>query len=99
MMTWGLAALFGVGLTWLLYRRAGGRELLALPLLRWVAITAVAAALLDAPLRRAVPPRPVVALDVSASWIVGGDSSAWRAARTLADFSAGAKLASTSNAA
>lgn len=85
MMTWGLVALLGVGLTWLLYRRAGGRERLALPLLRWVAITAVAAALLDAPLRRAVPPRPVVALDVSASWIVGGDSAAWRAARALAD--------------
>jgi hypothetical protein len=85
MMRWGLAVLLGGGVTWLLYRRAGSRAMVALLLLRWIAVTAVVALLLDAPLRRAVPPRPVVALDVSASWIVGGDASAWQAARALVD--------------
>ncbi|MGA1308372.1 MAG: hypothetical protein ACO31W_00025 [Gemmatimonadaceae bacterium] len=85
MIRWGLAVLLGGGVTWLLYRRAGSRAMVALLLLRWIAITAVVAVLLDAPLRRAVPPRPAVALDVSASWIVGGDASAWRAARALVD--------------
>lgn len=85
MVRWGLAALIGVVLTGVLYRGMGSREAIAFMFLRWVAVTAVAAALLDAPLRRAMPASPVIALDASASWIAGGDESAWRAARDLVD--------------
>ncbi len=85
MMTWGLAALLGVGLTVLLYRGEVPRGAIVLPLLRWVAVTVVVAALLDAPLRRAVAPRPVVALDVSVSWLADDDDAAWRAARAVVD--------------
>ena len=85
MMTWGLAALVGVGLTVLLYRGEVPRGAIVLPLLRWVAVTVVVAALLDAPLRRAVAPRPVVALDVSVSWLADDDDAAWRAARAVVD--------------
>ncbi|MDQ8169508.1 MAG: hypothetical protein P3A29_01800, partial [Gemmatimonadota bacterium] len=84
-MTWGLAALLGVGLTVLLYRGEVPRGAIVLPLLRWVAVTVVVAALLDAPLRRAVAPRPVVALDVSVSWLADDDDAAWRAARAVVD--------------
>ena len=85
MMTWGLAALLGVGLTVLLYRGEVPRGAIVLPLLRWVAVTVVVGALLDAPLRRAVAPRPVVALDVSVSWLADDDDAAWRAARAVVD--------------
>ncbi|MDQ8150307.1 MAG: hypothetical protein P2976_04125 [Gemmatimonadota bacterium] len=85
MMTWGLAALLGVWLTVLLYRGEVPRGAIVLPLLRWVAVTVVVAALLDAPLRRAVAPRPVVALDVSVSWLADDDDAAWRAARAVVD--------------
>jgi len=90
MMTWGLAALIGAVVAGLLYRRDGaagapGRLLVRLlVLLRWVATTAVAAALLNAPLRRARPPAAAVALDVSASWTAGDDVERWQAATMLA---------------
>ncbi|MFM8910244.1 MAG: hypothetical protein ACKOH8_06685, partial [Gemmatimonadota bacterium] len=85
MITWGLAALIGVVLTGVLYRGELSRGTIALPILRWVGVTAVVAALFDAPIRRAVSPRPVVALDVSASWIAGEDDVAWRAAGAIVD--------------
>ncbi|MEY4608920.1 MAG: hypothetical protein RL625_1137 [Gemmatimonadota bacterium] len=85
MMTWGLAALAGTVLTVLLYRRTDLVGAPLLVLLRWSAATAVVAALLDAPVRRAVPPAVVVALDVSASWTAAEDPDRWRAARALAD--------------
>jgi len=85
MLTWGFAALLGVGLTALLYRGAASRGAITLSVLRWVAVTSVSAALLDAPLRRAVSPRPAIALDVSASWIADDEVGAWRAARQLVD--------------
>lgn len=53
--------------------------------LRVVVGTAVTALLLDAPLG---PPRPVppwVGLDVSASWLAGGDSTRWLTARRTVD--------------
>lgn len=85
MITWGLAALIGVVLTGVLYRGELSRGTIALPILRWVGVTAVVAALVDAPIRRAVSPRPVVALDVSASWLAGNDDVAWRTAGAVVD--------------
>ena len=85
MLIWGLAALIGAGLTAVSYPRGEARGALALGVLRWIAATALVGAVLDAPLRRARPAGPVVALDVSASWIVGDDDAAWDAARALAD--------------
>ena len=52
--------------------------------LRAGALTILIAALLDAPAGAANPPPPLAALDVSESWLQGGDSSAWRRALSRA---------------
>ena len=63
--------------------RIGGRASLAAAL-RLVAVLLLVAALLDAPLGRSRPTRPLVALDASASWTRGGDVAAWTEAVRLA---------------
>lgn len=90
MVAWIVAAAGGIALALVLY---GWREspprsrFLAAAVLRAIAFALLLALLLDAPIGRARPPTPVVALDVSASWM-RGDSALWNSAtariRTLA---------------
>src|SRR5688572_31658860 len=88
MAAWLVALLVGALLAALQYARRDGRpatSVLPTALLRGAAATLIAALALDAPAGRARAPAPLVALDASASWLRGGDSAAWRAARdTLA---------------
>jgi hypothetical protein len=83
MLLWLLAATAGIAVAAFAYgwrepRRL--RERVVPALLRAAALTAIIAALLDAPAGRARPPAPLVALDASMSWVRGADSAAWRAA-------------------
>src|SRR5918992_3984091 len=83
MADWLIALLIGAFLAALEYIRRDGRSIvsvLPVALLRGLAATLVAALALDAPAGRARRPAPFVALDVSSSWLRGGDSAGWRAA-------------------
>ena len=83
MSPWILAVLAGLAFAFLQYAgrdlRLGARAILP-AVLRAVAITLLAALLLDAPEGRRKPLATWVALDASASWRRGGDTSAWRRA-------------------
>jgi hypothetical protein len=84
---WILALAIGVLAAWLAYGRARSTSrAYALPLgaLRALAVTVVAALLFGAPMGRARPLAPLIAIDASASWrrAAGDDSSAVRAWRT-----------------
>ncbi|MDQ6887122.1 MAG: hypothetical protein M3068_07475 [Gemmatimonadota bacterium] len=83
MATWTVAAVAGVLLAVLLYGwrepRAVGR-LIPLIGLRALALAMTAALLLDAPAGPARLPAPLVALDVSQSWMRGRDSGGWHRA-------------------
>jgi hypothetical protein len=83
MLAWLLSLLIAATLAWWSYRSpAAGEHLRAwrLASLRAFAWIIMLALLLDAPAgpRRAVP--AIAALDVSASWMRGGDSALWRRA-------------------
>lgn len=83
MAAWLVALLIGAFLAALQYIRRDGRSLasvLPVALLRGLAGTLVAALALDAPAGRARRLAPFLAVDVSSSWLRGGDSAAWRAA-------------------
>lgn len=85
MIAWILSLVAGSALAALTY---GVRGLAAARVpfaLRAVAATAAAAMLLDAPLGPSRPARPWVGLDVSQSWLAGGDSARWTAARRAVD--------------
>ena len=85
MTAWFIAVLVATLLAWAQYGARRHSPASAVPLaLRWLAVLLVVALLLDAPAGRGKPPQPLVALDASASWLKGGDSSAWRAAVALA---------------
>lgn len=87
---WGLALGAGLLVSWIAYpTTAVARYRTALQALRVLAVVLVVALLLDLPIGAARPPAPLVALDVSASWTRGGDSTAWRSALDSAN-SAGA---------
>jgi hypothetical protein len=76
----------GVFLALLSYRWRGssaGKTVL-IALLRALALTLLIALLLDAVAGLPHPVPPIVALDVSESWLRGGDSAAWNAARRQA---------------
>src|SRR5947208_17101103 len=83
MSPWILAVLAGVVFAFLQYvgrdLRLGARAILPAAL-RAVAITLLAALLLDAPAGRRKPLATWVALDASASWGRGGDAAAWKQA-------------------
>ncbi len=86
---WALALGGGLVVAWIAYPASTKQRLRPLLLvLRVVSVVLVAALVLDLPGGVARPPAPLVALDVSASWLRNGDSSAWRRARD----SAGAAL-------
>lgn len=87
---WGLALGAGLLVSWIAYpTTAVARFRTALQALRVLAVVLVVSLLLDLPIGAARPPAPLVALDVSASWTRGGDSTAWRSALDSAN-SAGA---------
>ncbi|MBX6333380.1 MAG: hypothetical protein IRY91_16150, partial [Gemmatimonadaceae bacterium] len=88
MLTWLVAAIAGTAIAvasygWRGARGGGGRSRWRGPLmaLRAAAMTLLLALVLDAPAgpRRALA--PLVALDVSGSWLRGGDTALWRRAR------------------
>jgi hypothetical protein len=87
MLAWLLSLLFAAVLAWWSYRAPAAGEanrvrwLAALRALAWIIVLAL---LLDAPAgpRSAVP--PIAALDASASWLRGGDSTLWRRAVSAA---------------
>jgi hypothetical protein len=85
MSSWALAALAGLVFAFLQYAgrdlRIGARAI-APALLRFAAVTLLAALMLDAPASRRKPLASWVALDASASWRRGGDSAAWSKAWT-----------------
>ncbi|HEY9478440.1 MAG TPA: hypothetical protein VIP79_00055, partial [Gemmatimonadaceae bacterium] len=84
MLTWLVAAVAGVAIAVLLYGRREprrGARGAALIGLRAIAMTLLLALVLDAPSGPSRAPKPLVALDASASWERGGDSSLWRSAR------------------
>lgn len=86
MMIWLAAVVGGVLLALLSYQWRGasaGRILLAASL-RALAFTLLIALLLDAVAGRPRPVAPLVALDVSQSWLRGGDTTAWSTARQQA---------------
>ncbi|HEU4632262.1 MAG TPA: hypothetical protein VFS08_21100 [Gemmatimonadaceae bacterium] len=88
MLDWLIALAAGLLLAAITYagRAAGRRAPLGVgaAALRAVAAALLVALLLDAPIGRAAVPPPLVALDVSASWLRGGDSAAYRRARDSA---------------
>src|SRR5215204_5435011 len=83
MTIWLVALVGGVLLALLSYRwrRASAGKILLVAILRALAFTLLIALLLDAVAGRPRPVAPIVALDVSQSWLRGGDSTAWRDAR------------------
>jgi hypothetical protein len=83
MSSWVVAAVAALALALVLYgwREPGGlTRRTPLIALRALALALVIALLLDAPAGAARPVAPFVALDVSASWLRGNDTAAWRAA-------------------
>ncbi len=95
MIPWLLAVAVGLVLAALAYAgRAGARRAplgVLAAALRALAAALIVALLLDAPAGKARPPRPLVALDVSASWSRGSDAG-WRQARADAERLAGGEL-------
>jgi hypothetical protein len=86
MTSWLVAVVGGVLLALLSYRWRGasaGKTLLV-AVLRALALTLLIALLLDAVAGFPRPVPPIVALDVSASWLRGGDAAAWSDARKRA---------------
>ncbi|MDQ3519369.1 MAG: hypothetical protein M3466_13340, partial [Gemmatimonadota bacterium] len=87
MLTWIIATAVGAALATALY---GVREqselgrLVPVVVLRAIALILLFALLFDAPSGRRRVPSPVIALDVSESWLRGGDSALWRRARERA---------------
>ena len=87
MLAWLLSLLLAAALAWWSYRAPASGEsqrargLAALRTLAWIIVLAL---LFDAPAgpRRAVP--PIAALDASASWLRGGDTTLWRRAISTA---------------
>lgn len=85
MIPWFLSIAAGLALAVLAYGLRGARSARVPFALRALVATLVVALLLDAPLGRSRPAAPWVGLDVSASWLAGGDSARWHTARRMAD--------------
>ena len=86
MTIWMVSVVGGVLLALLSYqwRGASAAKTLLVAVLRALALTLLIALLLDAVAGTPRPVPAIVALDVSQSWLRGGDSSAWKDARTRA---------------
>lgn len=86
---WILALALGLAVAWLAYGRAGASQRVgafALATLRAAAVTLIAAMVFGASSSPPKPLAPLVAIDVSASWLraAGDDSAAVRTLRALA---------------
>jgi hypothetical protein len=82
---WLLAVAGGLGTAWIAYpARSVATWRALLFLLRMAAVAIIAALALDLAVGRAAPPPPIVALDVSASWLRTGDSTQRSAAQDSA---------------
>src|SRR5215207_8210488 len=90
MTIWLVAAVGGVLLALLSYRWRGASagKILLVALLRALALTLLIALLLDAVAGLPRPIAPIVALDVSESWVRGADTTFWNNARRQAQSSA-----------
>lgn len=84
MLSWILAVAVGTFLAAITYARLGSGAPLPMAL-RFAAGTLATALLLNAPLAPSRPLGPWVALDVSASWALTGDSATWRSVTRVAD--------------
>lgn len=86
MTIWLVSVVGGVLLALLSYRWRGtsATKVLLVAVLRALALTLLIALLLDAAAGLPRPVPPIVALDASASWLRGGDSTAWTDARRRA---------------
>ena len=80
MTRWLFAATGGLLLALAAYRGAPAPRRIVALLLRAIAFALVLALMLDAPAGKGRAPSALVVLDASASWMRGGDSTAWRAA-------------------
>ena len=79
MTAWIIALLIATVLAWLQYGRGARSAAQSVPMaLRWIAVALIVALLLGAPAGPPQQPTPIVALDASASWLRGGDSTAWK---------------------
>ena len=85
MLYWIIALVAGLLLAALTYRVRPTADALPVFALRTVAGFAAVALLLDAPLGARRPVAPWVGLDVSASWLATGDTTAWTRARAAVD--------------
>jgi hypothetical protein len=94
MTIWLVAVVGGVLLALLSYewRGASAGKTLSVAVLRALAFTLLIALLLDAAAGRPRPVAPLVALDVSESWLRGGDTTAWSSARRQAVAATGDSL-------
>ena len=88
MVFWLTAAAVGVAAAGLQYGRPGGGGWLAAAL-RVFSVAVLVALCLDAPAGRGTAPRPMSALDVSASWLRSHDSAAYHSA--LSELGRGAR--------
>ncbi len=79
MLLWLVAAAVGLAAAALQYGRGGGGGWLP-AVLRVLAVAVLIGLWVDAPIGRGARLRPEAALDVSASWLRSGDTSAYRAA-------------------
>src|SRR5580765_3230284 len=86
MTIWMVSVVGGVLLALLSYqwRAASAAKTVLIAILRALALTLLIALLLDAVAGVPHPVPAIVALDVSQSWLRGGDSTAWRDARARA---------------
>src|SRR5262245_33552117 len=86
MTIWLASVVGGVLLALVSYRWRGASagKTLFVAVLRALALALLIALLLDAPAGLPHPVPALVALDVSQSWLRGGDSVAWNTARTRA---------------
>lgn len=86
MLAWLAALVAGAGFAYGQYRLAGLPTAWRLQALRGVAVAAIVALLLNAPIGWSSAPRAYVALDASASWRASGDTAAWaRALKAAGD--------------
>lgn len=92
MVIWLIAVLVGSAAAFAQYRFGGALHARVPLVMRAVALSIVVALLLDGPIGPSRAARAYVALDASASWRAGGDSSLWRRARASADSAPGDSL-------
>jgi hypothetical protein len=75
MWVWIGAIAVGVGMAAAQYGRPRGGPTVAVAVLRALGVTLLAALILDAPAGWSASPRPIAALDASASWLRDGDAA------------------------